>query len=147
MRKCLAADILKTAAQVTKHSQPSGSHNQKIEQSIIVIIQKLCRQSISHFHGRRRRDFEVSKTVANREKTGSIATKEEICEAILVNVTGSHARKSVLAVDANLFGNVAKGPIAHIAEELRWTAIRQQQQIDIATVVEVRRYYRRIDWR
>ena len=69
------------------------------------------------------------------------AAKEKISEAVFVNVTRCSAGKSAFEIQPHFGSDIAESTVSLIAVECRRRAIVRNEQIDVAVVVEVGRYY------
>src|SRR2546421_12816110 len=123
-RQSSLADINEVVTHVAPQTQAPGRNGDKIEQAIIIVIQKLGGH---RFFGlwRRRRQSETPAPVAHRKDSTLVSAQKEISKSVFVNVACRGTRERALAVEPDFSSHVAKCAVAKIAKKPRWIGLRK----------------------
>ena len=124
---------------------PLARTTTEIEQAVVVVVDELRRHRASADSGGASR---VAKrpwpSLSAKTPGASAAAEEEIGEAVLVDVAGGdRAVASRLAGSPDVRRRLAERAVAHVPEEQRRALRTDEQQVDVAAVVEVGRDDRR----
>src|SRR6266404_5109909 len=123
-RQSSLADINEVSADVAPQTQTFGGNGDKIEQPIIVIIEKLGGHRCFG-RRRRRRQLEAPVPVAHRKDSTPVSAQKEISKSVFVNVACRGTPERALAVESDFSSHVAKCAVAQIAKKPRRISLRK----------------------